>query len=44
MLLQIVKRDVLRNKIIIGGLFIFIMLSSLLVASASHIIMELTYC
>lgn len=42
MLLQIVKRDVLRNKIITGGLFIFIMLSSLLVASASHIIMELT--
>ncbi len=42
MLLQIVTRDLQRNKIISLGLFIFIMLSALLVASASHVIMELS--
>ncbi|MGF7048086.1 putative ABC transport system permease protein [Paenibacillus sp. DS2015] len=42
MLLQIVKRDFQRNKIITIVLFIFIMLSALLVASASHIMMELS--
>ncbi|UNK20692.1 hypothetical protein MNQ98_12045 [Paenibacillus sp. N3/727] len=42
MLLQIVKIDFQRNKIITIILFIFIMLSSLLVASASHVIMELS--
>jgi len=42
MLSKIVKRDFQRKKIITIGLFIFIMLSSLLVASATHVIMELT--
>lgn len=42
MLLKIVKRDFLRNKIITIVLIVFIMLSTLLVASASHVIMELS--
>jgi putative ABC transport system permease protein len=42
MLLKIAKKDFLRNKVINIVLFIFIMLSALLVASASHIIMELS--
>lgn len=42
MLLRIVKRDFQRNKIISIGLFVFIMLSALLVASASHVLMELS--
>ncbi|OMC72673.1 ABC transporter permease [Paenibacillus odorifer] len=42
MLLRIVKRDLQRNKIITFGLFVFIMLSALLVASASQVIIELS--
>ncbi|WP_249435682.1 ABC transporter permease [Paenibacillus sp. Marseille-Q4541] len=42
MLLQIVRRDFQRNKIITIVLFVFIMLSALLIASASHVIMELS--
>lgn len=42
MLLKIIKRDFQRNKIITIALFIFIMLSALLVASASNIIMQLS--
>jgi putative ABC transport system permease protein len=42
MLLQIIKRDFQRNKIITIVLFIFIMLSALLAACASHVIMELS--
>ncbi|MFC3746101.1 ABC transporter permease [Paenibacillus sp. GCM10012306] len=42
MLLKIAIKDFQRNKIVTVGLFLFIMLSSLLVASASHIIMELS--
>lgn len=42
MLLKILKRDIQRNKIITVVLFIFIMLSALLVSSASHVIMELS--
>lgn len=42
MLLHIVKRDFQRNKIITTVLFFFIMLSALLIASASHVIMELS--
>ncbi|GGG59788.1 FtsX-like permease family protein [Paenibacillus radicis (ex Gao et al. 2016)] len=43
MLLKIVKRDFQRNKMITLGLFIFIMLSSLLTASSAHVVMELTH-
>lgn len=42
MLLHIIKRDFQRNKIITIVLFFFIMLSALLIASASHVIMELS--
>ncbi|NUU62017.1 ABC transporter permease [Paenibacillus agri] len=42
MLLKIAIKDFQRNKIVTIGLFLFIMLSALLVASASHIIMELS--
>ncbi|GIP42901.1 ABC transporter permease [Paenibacillus sp. J45TS6] len=42
MLLHIVKRDFQRNKIITTILFFFIMLSALLIASASHVITELS--
>ncbi|MBT2292939.1 ABC transporter permease [Paenibacillus albidus] len=42
MLLQIVKRDFQRNKIITLVLFIFILLSALLMAAASRMIMELS--
>ncbi|WP_160031668.1 ABC transporter permease [Paenibacillus sp. An7] len=42
MLLHIVKRDFQRNKIITTILFVFIMLSALLMATASHVLMELT--
>ncbi|MDH6369432.1 putative ABC transport system permease protein [Paenibacillus sp. PastF-3] len=41
MLLQIVKKDFQRNKIITIVLFIFMMLSALLAACASQVIMEL---
>ncbi|CQR56699.1 ABC transporter permease [Paenibacillus riograndensis] len=42
MLLQMVKRDIRRNKIISVGLVLFIMLSALLAASATHILVELS--
>ncbi|AIQ24972.1 ABC transporter permease [Paenibacillus sp. FSL H7-0737] len=42
MLLQIVKKDFQRNKIITIVLFIFMMLSALLAACASQVIMELS--
>jgi putative ABC transport system permease protein len=41
MLLKIAKKDVQRNKIVTIGLFVFIMLSALLAASASHVMMQL---
>jgi putative ABC transport system permease protein len=42
MLLQIVKKDFQRNKIITMVLFIFMMLSALLAACAAQVIMELS--
>lgn len=42
MLVRIVKKDFQRNKIITAVLFLFLMLSAVLIASASHIIMSLT--
>lgn len=41
MLYKILKKDIKRNKVITATLFVFIMISSLLVSSASSVIIEL---